>query len=375
MAQLGALLRLELGEMNFHDAHQRSSVLYANFLACLTMGILDTTREFFEQRGLVPVFLAGSAGFCGALSTFSTWQFEVARWVIWWPTAGVLEWAGRDTWFHRRVTSAMSALLTELGAACIGYQLGRQIAKTVLSVCSACPSDACPSNACASTVPPEEGLLRGDLERPGASALALERCSSTPAVVLRQPKLARANTCLYRDGLIKARGPAEGTVVHVVKGKQRALLWGLLLLVTGAVACAAGRRDDGATLLFIILFAPCGAIARYYAGLRLNMCIAQFRLGTFLCNVGACCILASLAVIGAESDCYQGQPWIGALTKGLAVGLCGSLSTTSTLISQLHSLEEDEAVRYGIATISAAQVVYGGILGAFLGTTGVHQVC
>ena len=102
---LGALLRWRLSTFNT-DALLPVGTLAANVLGCLVLGaVLSSLRP----GSLVFLFLV--AGFCGALTTFSTFTFELIN--------------ARPTW--TAIAYGVFSVAGGVGALLLGFRLGRWI--------------------------------------------------------------------------------------------------------------------------------------------------------------------------------------------------------------------------------------------------------
>lgn len=126
--------------------------------------------------------------------------------------------------------------------------------------------------------------------------------------------------------------------------------------------------------LFALVFAPLGALLRFWLSLKLNSLIAWFPLGTFTANI------FGTAVQGMAYD-LQRVPFMGAGVVGITAcqalqgvedGFCGCLSTVSTWILELTTLRRRHAYFYGAASIGVGLGVMVVIMGSVLWTTGFH---
>ncbi|KAI5816289.1 CrcB-like protein-domain-containing protein [Pyronema omphalodes] len=114
------------------------------------------------------------------------------------------------------------------------------------------------------------------------------------------------------------------------------------------------------------VFAPLGAIARFWISRSLNKKKKSFPLGTFACNFIATTILAG-TTIGRARHTGSGCQ----VLKGVGDGFCGTLSTVSTFVVELRGLKSKAAYVYAAGSVMAGTVMMIALLGGFTwGTTG-----
>lgn len=113
-------------------------------------------------------------------------------------------------------------------------------------------------------------------------------------------------------------------------------------------------------ILFALIFAPLGCLARFYLAIRLNGKIASFPVGTFTANI------FGTAVLGMAWDIAHAR--IGGLAgcqvlQGIEDGFCGCLTTISTWVAELSSLERRHSYIYGCTSVVIALSVMIAIMG------------
>ncbi|EHA53003.1 hypothetical protein MGG_05253 [Pyricularia oryzae 70-15] len=119
-------------------------------------------------------------------------------------------------------------------------------------------------------------------------------------------------------------------------------------------------------VLFALVFAPLGCLARFYLSLALNGKLTpSFPVGTFTVNVVGTVVLAvcwDIAHAGAGGI-------IGCqVLQGLEDGFCGCLTTVSTWVAELVGLaakRRRDAYIYGATSVVAALAVGIAIMGGF----------
>lgn len=139
--------------------------------------------------------------------------------------------------------------------------------------------------------------------------------------------------------------------------------------------------------VFALVFAPLGTLGRFYASLILNPIISSFPLGTFLCNIfgsmvfSMCYDLQHVAGIGAKHVASKAGRNTRILTncqvlQGVMDGFCGCLTTVSTWVAELQSLQLKYSYRYGITSITAGLCSFIVICGSLKWTKGFAEpVC
>lgn len=111
-------------------------------------------------------------------------------------------------------------------------------------------------------------------------------------------------------------------------------------------------------ILFSLVFAPVGCLARFFLSLHLNRRIASFPLGTFTANVGGVMVLGMAyslqrASISSSTSGGGGGSLSGCqVLEGIMDGFCGCLTTVSTWVLELTDLRRRHAYTYGILSVA-----------------------
>eukprot|EP00013_Stygamoeba_regulata_P025853 CAMPEP_0177645406 /NCGR_PEP_ID=MMETSP0447-20121125/9229_1 /TAXON_ID=0 /ORGANISM="Stygamoeba regulata, Strain BSH-02190019" /LENGTH=451 /DNA_ID=CAMNT_0019147881 /DNA_START=184 /DNA_END=1539 /DNA_ORIENTATION=+ len=132
--------------------------------------------------------------------------------------------------------------------------------------------------------------------------------------------------------------------------------------------------------LFALILSPIGTGVRWqlsrlnlFAGLQITR-RGKFPLGTFLANMIGCICYAFFVILlqctteqGNPSSIFTGKggsalSWVVA---GLTAGLCGTVSTVSTMINELYELSTHNAYLYAVFTFGFAYLVLLLILGVY----------
>ena len=125
----------------------------------------------------------------------------------------------------------------------------------------------------------------------------------------------------------------------------------LLLVIICSVALSVVYTPSSTTIALIL--SPPGALIRYFLALRLNSPTRdRFPWGTFAANVGGSILSAALLII--ESSMESISPLSCATLQGLRI-VCGCLTTISTFVNEISTLETRMAYIYGLSSLIASQ--------------------
>lgn len=130
---------------------------------------------------------------------------------------------------------------------------------------------------------------------------------------------------------------------------------------------------------FALVFAPPGAILRFYLSKHLNACIPAFPLGTFIANIfgtiieGMCMDLQHLSMFMARVTGSSVTPC--AALEGVMSGFCGCTTTVSTWVAELNGLRRGHAWFYGLASVAIALAIQVVIMGSMVWTVGYDHRC
>jgi len=145
------------------------------------------------------------------------------------------------------------------------------------------------------------------------------------------------------------------------------------LFVVGIVAVTVITMYRPTSFMLAICWGPPGALIRWQLGLRLNSKFPTFPIGTFIANISAAVLLAMAYVIAFSGKAGNEGTIQCNVLAGFANGFCGSLSTVSTFIGELKSLDRQHAYLYGFASVGLAQVLMMIIIGTVT-LSGTNQV-
>lgn len=135
---------------------------------------------------------------------------------------------------------------------------------------------------------------------------------------------------------------------HIVEGIVFLLAWLVSTLVVIVVPYVLGRRD----LIFTCVLASFGTYIRWHLA-PLNSALLNFKLGTFLVNVGGSWLVGGVVCARAV---YAERALVYDVLTGVEMGFCGCLTTVSTFAVELSSLPLKSSYMYALSSIILAQI-------------------
>ena len=137
----------------------------------------------------------------------------------------------------------------------------------------------------------------------------------------------------------------------MLEGISFFLLWVLLTCLIVALPYHFSRLD----LMFSIIFASFGTYVRWHLA-PLNSLFKNFKLGTFIVNVGGAWILGAMFIAKRHySNQLGASHLVVQVLSGVATGFCGCLTTVSTFAVELTSLSLAWSYVYAVSSILSAQ--------------------
>ncbi|EMG46708.1 hypothetical protein G210_3037 [Candida maltosa Xu316] len=305
----GVLARKGLMALTSYDGSFLSGVIWANFTACLVMGLFIDgeslwlgllERGHFPNKGAIPVYTGITTGFCGTCSSFSSVILEAYNKAA--NTEIGITYNYPNSAYG--IMEFLAVILAQFGLSVMGFHMGKHL----------------------STV--------------------------TDKFV---PQLTMTS---YR-------------VLELIS-----MALGISLVI---ITCfLIGFEQDGAwrSWTFSMLFAPPGALLRYYLSKYLNSTVANFPMGTFVANTGGSLLLGIFTLIGRGylpgghgrivnhvMGCH--------VLNGLDDGFCGAVTTVSTFVVELFGLRTWHSYRYGVSSIMLSFVLMVLTLGAYTWAVGI----
>ena len=369
-AQLGMLVRFGLSRYanaNFEPQSAFFPDLLANTIGCLIMGAVadgkivgavlraaapppDGSRAIerlsaeliplVRRTGAVwaPVLLGLRTGFCGSLTSFSSWNQSLLELLV----------------QEAKVGAALAALVLGILLPLAGLWLGHRLALYVYLR----PNSQPPPVASLETQPPPVARLETQ-PPPVASLEEVLSSSLSPSAMSPTPPLPPPSPAPPPPSSLPPSPPADASphvrVTIVVHWLMLALLllgFGIAAIMAFSVSPTNGSVNGASFQAFrvsiALVTAPPGALLRWKLGARLNgKCtrgpFANWPLGTLVANLLASAVLGVIAGACA-SDAFgpvtasYGAWYAEAMLQGLGLGFCGCLSTVSTWMNEVSVL-------------------------------------
>lgn len=308
----GVLVRKGLTDLTSYYGSYLSGVIWANFTACVVMGIavdgdelwirlLENYPTIYPNKANIPVYMGITTGFCGTVLSFSSVILEAfnkasdssigINYHYPNPAYGIMEF--------------LAVILAQFGLSIMGFHMGKH-------------------------------------------ALAMFDRYITPL---------------------------NGKKYKILERISIALACSLIIITCVLL----GTKNEGVwrSWTFSMLFAPFGALLRFYLSKYLNSKLINFPLGTFTANVIGSLLLAIFNLLsrGKLPNLAQGRiinSVIGChILAGLEDGFCGALTTVSTFVVELFGLKTVDGYRYGILSIMISFGLVVLTLGVYNWTVGL----
>ena len=303
----GLLAREGLVALNSYQGQSIASVIWAQGIGCLVMGWAISNKSSIESF-YPPLYVAITTGFCGSVTTFSTWVLQV-----------FLAFSNHARYTRSGIYSVMDALTqtgATIGISLIALQAGRKLGHTILK----------PSTLRKAFVRTSATLLTSPAADEEAEEVVVEAHEDAPV------QSSRVVTPLNITAL--ALGP---------------LFW-----IGSALLLAFQTDATFRHVTFPLLLAPPGALLRWWLALFLNSshrarsASPRWPLGTLAANLLATLIIAGVYVAqhvdvsatGNLSDMPSSSTLLGCQALyGVQEGFCGCLSTISTFAVEMELLK------------------------------------
>ncbi|KAL8650270.1 MAG: hypothetical protein Q9210_003921 [Variospora velana] len=347
---LGTLARLGLQALTFYPgAPVQTSVLWANVAGSLVIGFLVEDRKLFREH------VSSSAASLPLPSTPQARSDEERQKNKLRPLSP-----------HKRSIPLYIGLATGFCGSFTSFSSFTRDA--FLALANALPVSV--SNTSTSPVDPASSVARNG----GYSFMALLAVIITTVALSISALLVGAQLALAVEQYMPSI-PYLFTRKFVDRGIVF-LAWGSWL---GAILMAlwppdrpggpsynSGQEHWRGRVLFAIVFAPLGCLARFYFSLLMNAKIASFPLGTFAINI------IGTAMEGMFWDLQHSPSTVGGgvlgcqVLQGMMDGFCGAATTVSTWVTELRGLKRRHAWVYGGASVLIGVGVMVGVMGGSL---------
>jgi CrcB protein len=322
----GTLAREGLVALNTYSGMSIEPTVWAQSVGCLVMGWSVANRKAFE-RWYPPMYIALGTGFCGSVTTFSTWILHI------------FQAFGDQKHYNRHglhnVMDALTQTGATLGMSLISVSAGMALADFL----------------------PVQPLLH-QLEKNTTHKFWKRKTGKRPRV--------------------------DDIVPYTLAPDLWSIFVGILFWAASAILC--GTYAPFREVTFAIVLAPFGAILRWYLS-RLNSAkrsklFPYWPLGTLAANLLATLVIAGVFVaqnVGRVSGVGGGGAYsvngCHAL-YGVQEGFCGCLSTISTFAVELQNIKpRRRAIGYAVGSWVVGVLICVLVIGAPWWSIGMDGSC
>lgn len=305
----GVLVRKGLTVLTTYLGSYLGGLIWANFTACLVMGLaVESTKVwrrllkvgYFQNKAAAPLYIGITTGFCGTCSSFSSMILEAFQKAT--NTLPKTAYTYPNSAYG--IMECLSVLGGQLAVSVSGFHIGKHLVEFVDEY--------------------------------------------TPVFSERTYKLIEFLSLLI--GII-------GFIINII---------------------LIGVKNEGLwrTWTFSILFAPFGALLRFYLSKFLNSKVKNFPLGTFTANILGTLLLATFTLLARGKRSHSDTPLVNHVTGcqvlvGLDDGFCGALTTISTFVVELFALRTVHSYRYGFTSVWLGFIIMILLLGSYNWTLGL----
>ncbi|CAO3622302.1 unnamed protein product [Cunninghamella blakesleeana] len=270
-----------------------------------------------------PLQVGISTGLCGSITTFSSWQLGIFS-----------SFANIEAYDHTRgknILSAISQLLVTLAMSLNGYHFGRHIGEWL------------DSNSWWNTLINEKKI-------------SFKKNNENQEQQVDFPKIEIV--------------PCGFSVNKLILFDYLVILFGIISWV-GVIIAAIFSPLKNRELTLATVFSPVGALLRWYLSFFNNR-FPSFPIGTFLANILGTLVLAIISIFRYN---ISTSPLSCVVIAALADGFCGCLSTISTFVVEITTLNLGDKYIYASTSIITGQCIMFVVLGSFIWTHGVNVIC
>ncbi|PWN19938.1 hypothetical protein BCV69DRAFT_283467 [Microstroma glucosiphilum] len=358
----GTLTREGLIALNTYDGQSIKPVIWAQAVGCLVMGWTVANKEALD-RLYPPVFVMLGTGYCGSVTTFSTWILNV------------FQAYGDQSHYNRHglhnVMDALTQTFATLGISIAALTAGKHLARVL------------PATAVVDFIESAASKRRRRKSRRSLSS------SHTQAV--------NGDSHRAQEHKTTSTYPPSGHKTHLIPSSTRSnppltpivdvfcfLVLGIGFWIGAVLLAALPPQADFRPLTFALVFSPPGAILRWYLS-PLNSAKGSKRfpywpLGTFSANILAVFIICALFVgqhYGPTGTRLAASTTVSCqVLYGLQEGFCGCLSTISTFAVELRNLKpKRRAVGYAVGSYVIGIAICVLLIGAPWWSQGMDGSC
>ncbi|KAI8341295.1 CrcB-like protein-domain-containing protein [Chlamydoabsidia padenii] len=325
-AMAGALVRVGLQRLETYNGAPVFGLVYAQWIGCFIMGMVTLHKNnLFLLYHPLQVGLA--SGLCGSITSFSSWQYGMFG-----AFANV---DGADHTRGKNVLAGISQCLVTLAMSFSGYHGGQHI-----------------------------GRLLDHLDL------------FTPLLQRRLMMDQHTRNQLYKEKT--GDDTTYALVPHVIPGTdfnvvdRLIIAFGLLSWIGVILAAVFTIDDQQRELALTCVFAPVGALLRWYLSFFNGKLRRDIFVGTLSANLFGTLVLGVIYLLR-----FHGHLSLISciVLSALADGFCGCLTTISTFVVELSNLPLNESYLYGLLSIVLGQCLMFVMVGCYIWTHTVNLTC
>lgn len=377
----GTLTRLGLVALNTYDGSSITPVIWAQAVGCLVMGWTIANKAALELW-YPPAFVMLGTGYCGSVTTFSTWILEV------------FEAYSNEKHYNRHglhnVMDALTQSLVTLGMSFIALKAGTYLARALPASLFL---DVLDVLVCRRPVRREPGRRQDQANTSSANTAATtsddRQAASSSKSSASHPAHPIPNVYPPMPKAVFSSSPRpqplhqRSNPRHTPMVDAGCFALGLLFWIGAALFAGLDPSPRLRPVTLSIVFGPFGAIARWYLS-QLNSWPASKRLpywplGTFTANLSATVLIALFSLLmkfGRSSNPITHTLISCQVLYALQEGLCGCLSTISTFAVELYNLKNRRwALGYALGSYALGILACVLFLGVPWWTRGLEGSC
>eukprot|EP00128_Syssomonas_multiformis_P006803 Colp12_sorted_trinity150504_noHs@22450 len=336
----GSYIRYFLGQVSPYIDFPFGGTILAQVLGSFILGVFSSKQKEYVAYGYELFYVGICTGLCGSITTFSSWQYQSATYILRYPNSHSISTAPISSLASFRILSWLTNLAVTLALSVTSVLVGQHFGEAVYDAITCVPCKSAEENSYRKEKDPEHNEL-------GAPCTHEDAQTSSP------------NGKNQADITLHVQLPADGKP-DMASFRQRRCETALLLafpMATAIIFSLTGVYDTERHALLVAVFAPFGAILRWVLGKYLNDAADHKWHGTLAANMLGTGILGIFTVIRTNNNCWTGDLWASAVFEGVLTGFCGDLSTVSTFASEITKTPVKKAWKYVLISLFGGQLL------------------